>query len=241
MQNDINSAWLSPFWEFFQHTLRQFGKLDLAVWNGDLVEGPNKKDPSHLLAPDLGEQVDMAKFVINQVKAKEHRIVRGTGYHTDMHASLETRIGKELGIQVSDDLRLLVHGRRLHFRHVVGRSDIPYGQFTQLGKELINDLLESYFEDGEPADALFRAHVHYCFEVGQWHGSQNFMRRAVAAPCLALRGPRSTAYVRQLRTWKYDVGCSLIEVDPVSKQVFYQATGFPIRNYWRRDYECLAQ
>jgi hypothetical protein len=191
-QNDIIKPWAGPFWDFYQHTVKQFGKLDLAVWNGDLVDGPNRKDPTHLVTADLGEQIEMAQEVISQVKTKEHRIVRGTGYHVDLHTSLETRIGKEMGIKVSDEERLLVHGRRLHFRHVVGRSDIPYGQFTQLGKELINNLLEAYFEDGEPADALFRGHVHYCFEVGQWHGAKGFMRKAVAAPAMCLRGPRST-------------------------------------------------
>ncbi len=239
-QTSITQAWLDPFWRFYKHTIGQMGKLDVAIWNGDLVEGPARKDHTHLIIPDLGTQVDAAKFAMEQVKTKEHRIVRGTGYHTDAHLSLETRIGKEMGIKVADEERLLVHGRRLHFRHVVGRSDIPYGQYTQLGKELINNLLEAYFEDGEPADALFRGHVHYCFEIGQWHGGKGFMRKAVSNPAMCLRGPRSTSYVRQLRTWKYDVGVGLIEVDPKSKQVFYQAIGFPIKNYWKRSYECLT-
>lgn len=234
-----NRAWLEPFWNFFNSVVDQIGPVDFMVGNGDLIDGPGKKETTHHITTDLNKQVDMAVQIMEYPKAKKKYIVRGTGFHVEFGGSLESFVADALGIDALDDLRLEVAGRKFHFRHVVGRSDIPYGQYTQVGKELVNDLLQGEMEGYQAADVLIRSHVHYCTGVWLADSMRGYTRQAFTCPALQLRGPVGSGFVRGLRTWKYDVGVTLIEVDRKTKEVFIRPFIFPQKNYMTREYECL--
>jgi len=228
----------APFYEFFRSTVDQIGHVDLLVGNGDLVDGPQRKNPEQSIRLDLGAQVKMASELMQNVDADRKVVVRGTGYHTDSGTSFEDFVAKELDTEAYDEYRLEVYGRRLHWRHVVGRSDIPYGQYTQVAKELINELLQAEMERYDAADVLFRAHVHYCTGTSLLDAETGYLRQAWSLPALQLRGPRTGPYPRGLRTWLYHVGVTLIEIEP-SGEIFVRPIGFPIKRYMRREYECL--
>lgn len=233
-----NREYLEPPWEFFSSACKQIGKVDLHVALGDLVDGPNEKNPENLLEPDLNQQIAMAVEIMEVPRARHRRIVKGTGYHADRHCSLEEFVAKELQMDAEDDIRIKVHGRRIHLRHVVGRSDVPYGQYGQDAKEMINEILQAEQEEYESADLIGRAHVHYCTTVGQV-GPDRKMRYVWTNPALQMRGPVQSAFTRRLRTWLYHVGVMLVEIDKTG-EVLLRPIIFPLKHYMRREYECLT-
>lgn len=225
-------------WSYYVDAVQDNGPYDAAIFNGDLIDGPGKKETTHHLTTDTRKQVKMAIQAIEAAQAPTNFIVKGTGFHTDTDGNDEEFIGDAVGCSVQDELRLEIHGRKLHARHVVGRSDIPYGQYTQLGKELINDLLQAEFEGYEDADILIRSHVHYCVRIGVADGIRGVMREAITTPALQLRGPLQSGFTRKLRTWLYHVGITVINIEPGRLDI--RPVILPITTYQRREYTCLT-
>lgn len=236
-----NKQWAEPFWAMFREAVDELPRLDAVVYNGDLVDGPGKKDTENHLTTDMNNQLDMAEVIVSSVKTRRRYFVRGTGFHVDNTGNLEEIVARRFDATAQDELRLQIHGRRLHFRHVVGRSDIPYGQYTQLAKEQINDLLQAQMEDYDDADVLIRSHVHYCVQTAVADGNRGLVRHAVTTPALQLRAPIQGPYTRKLRTWLYHVGILYIEID-TSGEVYIRPRIFPIKLYTphERRYECLT-
>jgi hypothetical protein len=216
--------------------IEQIGPVNDVVMNGDAIDGPGRKDTTGHLTTDIEEQQEMAETILDYVKAERRHVVRGTGFHTDGDKAYENDLESSY---TGDDLRLMVHGRRVHFRHVVGRSDTPYGQYTQIAKELTNEIMQASFEGYEPADVIIRSHVHYHAMISVGDATTGYSRIAFSTPSLELRGPRSGPFVRKLRTWLYHVGVTLIEIDETG-EVFVRPFLFPIDRYMRREYQCLT-
>jgi hypothetical protein len=239
-QTESNRAWLGPFWERLQSAAAQLGTVDTLVANGDLIDGPGRKDSTKHITTDLLEQAEWAAETLSLFKARRRFVVRGTGYHTDSGGSIEDVVAKILDCPVSDELRLDHWGTLSHFRHVVGRSDVPYGQYTQAGKEMINDTLQAELEDYEAADLLGRSHVHYSTGAWRWNTSRGRRQEVFTNPALQLRGPSQSSYVRQLRTWMYHVGFTVIDYGDDGSWVVAPVI-FPIQIYWQgaREYLCL--
>lgn len=235
--NDEYRAFQAPLWDFWE----SFGetKYDALILNGDLIDGRGRKESVGLLTADLNVQASMAEEAARAIRARQIYVVRGTGYHTDADGGtpLEDMVANALNRDARDELHLEVHDELLHVRHVVGRSDTPYGQGTQVQKEVVNNLLQAAFEEEEAATLLFRAHVHYCFWTGTIRNGRTI--QAYTAPALQLRGPRQTGYVRQLRTWLYHVGAIEVEIEPGQVPVVRPHI-FKKKIYWERETECLT-
>jgi len=237
--NDTNRRWLELLWKFFDNTLRQVGPVDLLVALGDLIDGTQKNDPTALLEPDLGVQAGMAVDIVRMVRAKKRAIVKGTGYHTDEHCSFEKFVADKLETEAVDEYCCDIYGRLCQFRHVIGRSDIPYGQFTQVGKELIREALQALLEEYAAATLVGRAHAHYYVGV-ELGDSILGIRKAFVNPAMQLKGPKQTKFTRGLRTMYYHVGMTLIEIDrtgwPTVRPIL-----LPLKMYAPREYECLTE
>lgn len=234
-----DTPYARTLWDYFTAAVRDRGPWDVVIANGDLVDGPGRRDTTKHLTTDMHAQTDMAVEALRQTECSDIRIVRGTGYHTDYSCNFEDFVADALGVPAYDDLPLEIHGRRFHFRHHVGRSDIPYGQYTQLGKEKINEALQAEFEGYDAADVIVRSHVHYCVRTGVADAHRGIMREAITLPALQLRGPEQSSYTRQLRTWLYHVGITEIVVSP-DGLVWMQPHPLPIVHYAPRRYECLT-
>lgn len=230
--------WQEPFWNWFTEAVKQVGPVDDLVINGDAVDGEGKAGSSHHLTTNVKDQQEMAKEIADQIKADRRHFVRGTGFHTDSALAYEDAIAEAFNTEAQDDLRLQVNGRKLHFRHVVGRSDTPYGQYTQVAKELTNELMQGSFEGYDPADILVRSHVHYHAAMSVGDGVSGLPRIAFTTPSLELRGPKSGPYVRRLRTWLYHVGITLIEITETG-EAFVRPILYPLERYMDRSYKCL--
>ena len=239
--SDYNREWARALWDARKAFLDQLPRVDDHVINGDAIDGPGKKDTAAHLTTDIIDQVQMAEQAALMVRARRRWVVKGTGFHTDSGGNLERPFATAIGTTAEDELRLEIHGRKIHLRHVVGRSDIPYGQYTQLGKDMINDLLQGEFEGYPGADLLIRSHVHYCTRVGVADAVRGLMREAITTPALQLRAPLQSEYTRKLRTWLYHVGLLLIEIDKTG-EVFLRPHIIPIRLTApsAREYTCLT-
>ncbi len=221
-------------WAWRQERLREIGRVDVHVLGGDLIEGPGKKGTLGLLTTDIEEQAEIAEEAIREVKADYRYFTYGTPFHTTSVLEGEDLVAKAFGCRPADEQRLgPFHGVRLMDRHVLGRSDIPYGQGTPLWREWVQEQLHALLEDFKAAAVRTSHHVHYFFEVRNAHG------RSIACPCLQLpRTPAlSTPYPRTLRTMYYDVGNLLIEIDK-SGEVFVRPQIMPLKLTSPRGYTC---
>lgn len=237
-QEDIR-PWHKQLWPFYVNTIAQIGRVNDLVINGDAVHGPPRKEASGHSHPDVDDQIDMADDCIGIIKADRRHFVRGTGFHTDGAVKFEDAIADRFGATSDDECRLDVYGILFHYRHVVGRSDTPYGQHTQIQKEIINEMLQADMEDYESADVLIRSHVHYSAGTWLYDARRGHKREAFTTPALSLRAPKTTAFVRKLRTWLYHVGLTLIETSTTG-EVFVRPIMLPIKLYNERGYECVT-
>lgn len=229
-----------PFWDFYTEACEMIGPVDALVFNGDAIDGPGYKDTTSLLTSDVGMQAKMAAKVAMVPDAKAVFVVRGTGFHTEGHMSYEDIVAAELGVEAEDEARIEAYGRKMHFRHVVGRSDTPYGQYTQAAKEIINEMLQADFEDYPKADILGRAHVHYSVKIAVADGAGGLERWAFTNPCLELKVQKNHGFVRGLRTWLYHVGFTMIEIDKKTSEAFIRTIIYPIKGYLPKGYVCLT-
>jgi hypothetical protein len=221
-------------WDWRRERLREIGRVDIHVLGGDLIDGPGKKGTLGLLTTDIEEQAEMAEEVIREVRADYRYFTYGTPFHTVSVLDGENLVARAFRTKPLDEQRLgPFHGRRLLDRHVLGRSDIPYGALTPLWKEWVQEQLRALLEEYRAADIHTRHHVHYNFLVS------NGRSYAISCPCWEI--PRlpsySQPYPRTLKTQYYDMGMMLIEIDRTG-EVFVRPQLMPLKLTSPRRYEC---
>ncbi len=222
-------------WDWRCARLKEIGRVDVYVNGGDSIEGPGRKETLGLLTTDLEEQAQMAAEGIAVVKADYRYFTYGTPFHVAALMKAENLVASAFGAKPRETHRLgPFHGVRIMDRHVLGRSDIPYGQGTQLFKEWVRDQLQAVMEEYQAADLHIRHHVHYYFEV------RNARGRAVSCPCWKLPTPPEgwgSPYPWTLRTQYYDVGFLLIEIDRRG-EIYVRPQIMPMKFAIPREYEC---
>ena len=223
-----------PLWDYWTEAARALGRVDIHVFNGDLQDGPGKKETIGLITTDVEEQADMAAEAARVFKASHRYITYGTNFHSVSTLSHENLVAKALGCDIFEILRLKVRGVRMNFRHVVGRSDIPYGQTTQIYKEMVREELISLVERYDAADVIGRSHVHYDFEV------RHRDKRAFTTPCMQLPNPDKDGhiYARGLRTQYYDVGAGTLIIIDSHGEVTTRPLLMDLRLAIKREYLC---
>jgi predicted phosphodiesterase len=228
--------WLSDsqgvFWDWFTSSLASYGPFDFLIGAGDLTDGEGKKGTLGTVITDVGKQADAACACLRATGVDPARmyLVRGTPFHTNGTTEYEDAIADELGASIRDVQKLEVEGWKIHTRHVVGRSDISYGQGTPLLKELARMEHEAFLEEKDAPDIIIRGHVHYAASVNR-DG-----RLALAAPCLCL--PIDSANGRRYTAWYYTVGFGVLELEEGREPVYYPVI-MPIRLVHDEGYKCV--
>lgn len=215
----------APMWAWYLEQVKAIGPVDVLVVNGDAVDGEGKKETLGHLTTDIDKQVDIAAACLEPIKAKRTFLTFGTGFHVVGASNYERRLAERLGAPIADTTLLETEGMRFNFRHVAGRSDIPYGQGTQLYKEVVRDMLQSVIEEYPCADVVVRSHVHYYLRI------ERSTRNAVSLPCFQV--PESV-FARGLRTMYYDIGLVLFTVD--KGRVTVEPRLMPLKIVRRREY-----
>jgi len=216
-----------PLWDWYSGTVDAIGPVDVLVVDGDIVDGPGLKDSGNgHVTTDTEEQAEIAVEAIGVIKAKSTYLCYGTPYHTVGTHSWENMVARELDAPIRDTQFLNINGCRLSVRHVVGRSDTPYGQGTLTHKEVVRDLLEALQDDAEPADVVVRAHIHTYYAIDDGD------RWGIVCPCLQIPG---SVFGRTQRPWRYRVGMLVLDIDADGK-VHVDKRIMPLRVVRRREY-----
>jgi hypothetical protein len=225
-----------PVWDWRKDMISRIGKIDIHVLNGDLTDGPGRKETIGLFTTDVKVQADIAATCAMMVESSNKFLTYGTPFHTVSTLSHEELVASALGCEIFETLRIKAGGVRFNYRHVVGRSDVPYGQGTQLYKETVRDQLQGLIEEYQDADVIGRAHTHYF-----WH-EETATKHAFINPCWELPNPDKDGniYARKLRTMYYSMGAVLIEVD--KGEVIIRKQIMPLKIAIKREYiECLEK
>lgn len=181
---------------------------------GDLTDGEGKKGTLGTAFSDVRKQARAAVACIQVagVPANCTFLVRGTPFHSNGPSEYEDKIADDLNCSIKDVQKLEIEGWRIHARHVVGRSDIAYGQATPILKELARMEHEAFSEQKEAPDVILRGHVHYSCLV------ERDGRLAVSLPCLSL--PIDSANGRRYTAWMYTVGFGVLELERGIEPIF---------------------
>lgn len=156
------------WWEKDIAEVREEKPIDLTVLNGDAIDGRGEKSGgTELTAVDRFTQADMAVTIMKMAKARKYKQTYGTGYHTGNYEDYEDYICKELGntkgvekATIGDHAWVNCNGTMFDFKHHVGGSGTPYGQFTPVAKDKVWNSLWSLRDEQPNADVIIRSHVH---------------------------------------------------------------------------------
>jgi len=156
-------------WDMFCTWVEVYGPWDLAIWNGDMIDGKGKRSGgTEQITTDRGKQVDMAEQVITAVGAKNNLLIFGTPYHTGQDEDWEERLAKQIHAPIKDHAFVNIGGVVFSIKHKVGASTIPHGRLTALAKEkLWNTIWAVEKEQNPKAQIILRSHVHYHVYCGQ--------------------------------------------------------------------------
>jgi len=180
-------------WEFRQSVLKEIGKIDFLVVNGDAIDGKGTRSGgSELATSDRAEQCEMAAVCIDATSASEVGIIYGTPYHTgqdeDWEKVLASKCKTPVGF-VSGQEFLDYQGVIFDIKHKVGGSTIPHGRHTAVAKEKLWNMIWAEREGQPKCDVIIRSHVHYFAYCGgpdwlamttpawQGHGSKYGVRQ----------------------------------------------------------------
>ncbi|MCJ7761108.1 hypothetical protein MUP59_08230 [Candidatus Bathyarchaeota archaeon] len=154
-------------WKWYAETVADLQPIDVLIVNGDCIDGRGEKSGGlELLLLDRNEQVDCAVACINECKANKVLISYGTAYHSGQIEDIEDIIAKDVkAIKIESHGFVSIEGLRFDYRHHVGNTSIPYGQFTPIAKEKLWAQLWAQRDEYPDCEILVRSHVHrlaYC-------------------------------------------------------------------------------
>jgi hypothetical protein len=154
-------------WDWLHKEIQALGPVDLAIWNGDLIDGKGPKSgQTELLTADRGAQTDMAAAAIDAIGAPANMLAYGTPYHTGNLEDWENEVAAKAKnvAKIGGTDWVTVHGTVIGYRHHCSRSSIPHGPFTLIAKQKLWEGLWAERGEYPDSDILIRSHVHYhCF------------------------------------------------------------------------------
>jgi hypothetical protein len=171
-------------WKFFAESIAEEQPIDVAIWNGDLIDGRQEKQGGNeLITADRHIQATYAASIIEHVDAPKNYIVRGTDYHVGQCESFEDSIASSTGASIHDKLWLDVNGVVISARHHIGSGTAAQGRATPLLRDMLWNAINAAIDAEPSADILVRSHVHYRLIV---HGEKT----GIITPALQARGGR---------------------------------------------------
>ena len=218
LQKGLNQAWTQCANEIKD----KYGKVALTVYNGEPIDGANKKQ--------LGQQswttnvedgmLDFMKLD-KEISRDKVLFVRGSGYHTTIDGTnieeiLADRMGairaKPWGGQGYTDAYSMVeiYGKVFNFSHHIGYSKQQAYRGTALAREMAN----FHFEDDKlgRVDVVVRSHVHY-----YWH-QESVNRHGVITP--AWKFPDYHLFRGGVAGTTPDIGMVTCTVEPNGDMIF---------------------
>lgn len=162
-------------WNAFADKVDELRPFDIGLWNADLIDGRGgRSGGTEIIQPDRFKQCDIARDVIDFVRAEKNVITRGTPYHTGDAEDYEDLIAEKVNaIAVKDQVWIDVNGVIFDVKHHISNTSIPHGKGTPISRERLWNLVHNDFIESQPlAHIILRSHVHWYFhaEDVSWHG-----------------------------------------------------------------------
>lgn len=196
--------WLYSSWA---NALEPFRPFDVAIFNGDLIDGDQSRSSGwELLEVDRLQQAEMAKHLVRQVGASVNKFVMGTAYHTGPDEDYEALVANEFDERIQKEVVLTVRGTTFHATHHVSGSSLAHTRQNALGRE-INDMLVRLAKrriDADWVHILVRSHCHYGGSISD-HGMT-----AYRVPALQLANGHKWA--RRFASGTLDYGILVVDV-----------------------------
>lgn len=169
-RNAFYAGLQKEMWDNYVEMCNDFGKVDVLVVNGDVIDGKGTRSGStELITADMLEQADMAVAALSEIDANKIFFTYGTPYHTASPngEDFDKVISDKMGCEIFDELDISVEGLVFNIKHKVGTSSSPYNRAMPVGKHRLWDALESLRTESKPADIYIRSHVHYFSFCGE--------------------------------------------------------------------------
>lgn len=149
-------------YRWFKDTIDSLQPVDVALINADCIDGRGEKSGgTELLLTDRLEQVDCAVACIEDIKADKVVMSYGTPYHCGQIEDFEDLVAKGTNaLKIESHGFASVEGVRFDYRHFVGNSSVPYGQFTAVAKEKLWAQLWAQRDEYPDCEVVIRSHVH---------------------------------------------------------------------------------
>lgn len=191
------------FWDWFISKLKTY---DIAILGGDLIDGPGKKDNSHLLLPSTQDQIKTSIDIIKLIKAKKYLFVYGSGYHVGQDRDDENDIALHFGGDIKTTQRISVQGINFEISHKIGKSGVPGGGDIALRNKAIWNVLSSLGTDSKQvADWILFFHAH------EYRRIETDWNNILICPCMKLGIADYERYARGLSGY-YSVGFIEMEI-----------------------------
>jgi len=177
-------------WKWYKEAMLALRPIDVLVVNGDAIDGRGERSGGvELITGDRRHQADMAAEAILLAGAKQVVMVRGTPYHTGQKEDWEDVIARKVrACKIGNHEWVNINGIVFDFKHKIGRSTIPHGQFTPQARDWLWNALWAEAGFQPKADWLIRSHVHYARDCGGWSGDRRWV--ALTTPALQAMGTR---------------------------------------------------
>lgn len=161
-----NHQFRSIAWDWFAKEIAATGPFDVAIWNGDLVDGKGEASEGSE-DQEMPTQVDMAISVVRFVNAKRNYFVRGTPYHTGKSKTTwEDTVAGVIGGEIGDEGHYILNGLSINAKHKIGNASSPVSRYTALGSSLVKQMLWAETGQQPKANLIIRSHIHRCSNVG---------------------------------------------------------------------------
>lgn len=155
------------YWKAFDRMLKEFRcgkKIDVALWNGDLVDGSGERSGgTEEDSTDANRQTEIARAVVGHVGAKENIFTYGTPYHAgNKDCDFEVQIARDFGGNISGQQFFSVNKTMFHAKHKVGGSQAGvHTRFTAIARQKMWNMFWAEHDECPKAQVFIRSHVHY--------------------------------------------------------------------------------
>lgn len=203
------------FWKWFEKETKK-EKFDIAIWNGDLLDGEGRGDSSFHITTDINEQVEMCSKIIEVVGAQKNVFVTGTPYHSGKILDYETIIANKFGGDIKSRQKLEINGVRFDVAHTISKTSTPVGGDLARKKAILWNILQDELNGRRHADYIVRSHIH------EWGMLENDFACVMTTPALQIGSREYNRYARKMENSWYTVGFLTGEIDGPDKHHIYR-------------------
>lgn len=169
------------------------GEPFILVHNGDALDG-NHHNATSQISHNLGDQSNIGYNALRRLvdSSAAYYHIRGTEAHVGPSGAEEERLAQRLGALQDDlgnsarwDMWLDLHGHLCHFTHHISTTGSSSYEATAVGKEMVENYVESGRWGHRAAQVIARAHRHRYYETR--HYGDRGLQISVVGPSFQLK------------------------------------------------------